>query len=244
MNTDPTESALDRYADAARRAGEGDCVCAADGSPFGAGHYDELEGMPATAVRVSLGCGNPTAVADLHQGETVLDLGSGGGLDVLLSARRVGPSGFVYGLDATAEMVELARRNAADAGIGNVEFLHGTIDYLPLSDESVDVVISNCVIVLAADKDAVFAEIARVLRPGGRVAISDIINNGDDEGTAPTVDCAAGAVTVADYDATLRRVGLTDVSIKPTDALGGGLSNAIISGTKPTVWVRPIRPRD
>src|SRR5688572_30617938 len=120
MRADQGDPMLTRYADAARRAGDGGCVCAADGSPFGAGHYEELDGMPAAAVRVSLGCGNPTAVAELHEGETVLDLGSGGGLDVLLSARRVGPTGFVFGLDATVEMVELARRNAADAGVGNV----------------------------------------------------------------------------------------------------------------------------
>ncbi len=242
---------LARYADAARRASDDGCVCAADGSPFGAGHYGELDDLPAAAVRVSLGCGNPTAVADLHPGDTVLDLGSGGGLDVLLSARRVGSTGFVYGLDATAEMVDLARRNAADAGVGNVEFLHGTIDHVPLHDASVDVVISNCVIVLATDKDAVFAEIARVLRPGGRVGISDIIRHGDDDGTAPAVDCASRAIRVADYDATLRRAGLTDVSVQPTDPLGGGLSNAIIRATKPAVgragdgtWRLACRPDD
>ena len=133
MTTEPPDPTLARYADAARRAGDDGCVCAADGSPFGAGHYGELDDLPAAAVRVSLGCGNPTAVADLHDGDTVLDLGSGGGLDVLLSARRVGPTGFVYGLDATVEMVDLARRNAADAGVGNVEFLHGTIDHVPLA---------------------------------------------------------------------------------------------------------------
>ena len=143
---------LARYADAARRAGDDGCVCAADGSPFGSRHYGELDDLPAAAVRVSLGCGNPTAVADLHAGDTVLDLGSGGGLDVLLSARRVGSTGFVYGLDATPEMVELARRNANEAGLANVEFLHGTIDRVPLDDASVDVVISNCVIVLATPR--------------------------------------------------------------------------------------------
>ncbi len=232
MNAEQRDPMLARYADAARRASNGDCVCAADGSAFGAGHYDELDGMPSAAVRVSLGCGNPTAVADLHEGDTVLDLGSGGGLDVLLSARRVGPTGFVYGLDATAEMVALARRNAAEAGVGNVQFLHGTIDHMPLHDASVDVVISNCVLVLADDKDAVFAEIARVLRTRGRIGISDIIRHGDDDGTAPSVDCARGAITVADYHATVRRAGLTAVSIQPTDPLGGGLSNAIIHATK------------
>jgi GNAT superfamily N-acetyltransferase len=199
--------------------------------------------MPAAAVRVSFGCGNPTAVAELHEGETVLDLGAGGGLDVLLSARRVGPSGFVYGLDATAEMVELARRNATEAGLGNVAFLHGTIDHVPLANASVDVVISNCVIVLATDKAAVFSEFARVLRPGGRVGISDIIRHGDD-GTAAAVDCADGAITFADYVAKLAGAGLTDVSVRPTDPLGGGLSNAIIRATRPAVSVRAMEPGD
>ena len=234
MNAEQRDPTLARYADAGRRAADGGYVCAADGSPFGAGHYDELDGMPAAAVRLSLGCGNPTAVAELRDGDTVLDLGSGGGLDVLLSARRVGPTGFVYGLDATVEMVDLARRNAAEAGVGNVEFLHGTIDHVPLQDASVDVVISNCVIVLATDKDAVFSEIARVLRPGGRVGISDIIRHGDDD-TARSLDCAHGAITMDDYHATLRRAGLSDVSIHPTDPLGGGLSNAIIHATKRAV---------
>ena len=244
MTTEQHDPMLARYADAARRAGDDGCVCAADGSPFGAGHYGELDDLPAAAVRVSLGCGNPTAVAELHEGETVLDLGSGGGLDVLLSARRVGSAGFVYGLDATAEMVALARRNATDAGVDNVEFLHGTIDHVPLRDASVDVVISNCVLVLAADKDTVFAEIARVLRPAGRIGISDIIRHGDDDGTAPAVDCAGRAITVDDYDAKLRRAGLTDVSVEPTDPLGGGLHNAIIRATRPSVGVRAMDPAD
>jgi ubiquinone/menaquinone biosynthesis C-methylase UbiE len=146
------------------------------------------------ALGASLGCGNPTAVADLQPGEVVLDLGSGAGLDVLLSARRVGPTGFVYGLDATVEMVELARRNVADAGVQNVGLLHGTIEHIPVDDGSVDVVISNCVIVLTDDKPVVFAEITRVLRPGGRVCISDIIRHGDDDGTPLVVDCAARAL--------------------------------------------------
>ncbi|HET9666692.1 MAG TPA: methyltransferase domain-containing protein [Desertimonas sp.] len=242
MAADDSHPTLTRYAEAARRAGDGGCVCAADGSPFGAGHYGETDDLPDAAVRVSLGCGNPTAVVELHDGETVLDLGSGGGLDVLLSARRVGSTGFVYGLDATAEMVALARRNATDAGVGNVEILHGTIEHVPLEDSSVDVVISNCVIVLATDKDAVFSQIARVLRVGGRVAISDIIRHGDDDDAAPVVDCAARAITVADYDAKLRRAGLTDVSVQPTDPLGGGLSNAIIRATKAAVGVPATKP--
>ena len=242
MTENDSHPMLTRYAEAARRAGDGGCVCAADGSPFGAGHYGELDDLPDAAVRVSLGCGNPTAVAELHDGETVLDLGSGGGLDVLLSARRVGSTGFVYGLDATAEMVALARRNATDAGVGNVEILHGTIEHVPLEDSSVDVVISNCVIVLATDKDAVFSQIARVLRVRWSRTISDIIRHGDHDDDAPVVDCAARAITVADYDAKLRRAGLTDVSVRPTDPLGGGLSSAIIRATKAAVGVRAMEP--
>jgi L-amino acid N-acyltransferase YncA/2-polyprenyl-3-methyl-5-hydroxy-6-metoxy-1,4-benzoquinol methylase len=244
MDAEQRDPMLARYANAARQAADGGCVCAAESSPFGAGHYGELADIPSAAVSVSLGCGNPTAIADLHHGDTVLDLGSGGGLDVLLPARRVGTTGFVYGLDATAEMVALARRNATEAGINNVEFLHGTIDHVPLGDASVDVVISNCVIVLATDKDAVFAEIARVLRPAGRVGISDIIRQGDDDRTAPAVDCAGRAITIADYDAKLRRAGLIDVSIQPTDPLGGGLSNAIIRATKPAIGVRAMELGD
>ena len=233
MTTESTDPTLARYADAARRAGEDGCVCEPDGSLFGAAHYGALADVPAAAARVSLGCGNPTAVAELHPGDTVLDLGSGGGLDVLLSARRVGPSGYAYGLDATAEMIDLARRNAAEAGATNVEFLHGTIERVPLDDASVDVVISNCVIVLAPDKDVVFGEISRVLRPGGRVGISDIIRHGDDDGRPTAVDCAGDAITMAEYDAALRRAGLTDVAIRPTDPLGGGLHNAIVRAVKP-----------
>jgi L-amino acid N-acyltransferase YncA len=239
----PVDPVLSRYADAARRADETGCACAADGSPFGAGQYDDLDDVPAAAVRVSLGCGNPLAVAELGEGDTVLDLGSGGSLDGLLSARRVGPTGHVYGLDATLEMVELARRNAAAAGASNVEFLHGTIEHVPLDDESVDVVISNCVIVLSTDKDAVFTEIARVLRPGGRVGITDIIRDGEQGGTA-AVDCGDRAITVDDYRAALWRAGLTQVSIRPTDPLGGGLHNAVIQAAKPRVHVRPMEPGD
>ena len=237
MTAERTDPMLARYADAARRAGEDGCGCASDGSPFGASNYEELGDLPDAAVKVSLGCGNPTAVAELHAGDIVLDLGSGGGLDVLLSARRVGPTGFVFGLDATTEMVELARRNAVDAGVVNAEYLHGTIEHVPLDDASVDVVISNCVIVLSRDKDVVFDEISRVLRPGGRVGISDIIRHGADNRTEAAVDCAAGAITVAEYDLALRHAGLTDVTIRPTDRLGGGLHNAIIQARKPRVRV-------
>ena len=239
----PVDPVLARYAEAARRAGEGECVCADDGSHFGAGHYADVDTVPAAAVRVSLGCGNPVAVAELREGETVLDLGSGGGLDVLLSARRVGPSGHVYGLDATAEMIELARRNATEAGASNVEFLHGSIEHIPLDDRAVEVVISNCVIVLASDKDTVFAEIARVLRPGGRVGISDIVRHGAEDGSA-AVDCGDRAITVDQYQAALWRAGLTQVSIQPTDTLGGGLHNAIVNAAKPCVGVRRMEPDD
>jgi L-amino acid N-acyltransferase YncA len=174
----------------------------------------------------------------------VLDLGSGGGIDVLLSARRVGPSGFVYGLDATVEMLELARRNAADAGVTNVEFLHGTIEQIPLDDGSVDAVISNCVIVLSGDKDATFAEIGRVLGPGGRVGISDIVRAGPDDGTPTPVSCGAGAITPDVYEDALRAAGLGHVTITLTDPIGAGLSNAIIRASKPTVTVRPMREED
>jgi arsenite methyltransferase len=231
---DPVD--LSRYADAARRAAHGP-NCAETSSPFGAGHYDDLDGVPDAAVRVSLGCGNPLTVADLHAGDTVLDLGSGGGIDVLLSARRVGPHGFVYGLDATAEMVELARRNAREAAVNNVEFLHGSIERIPLEDASVDAVISNCVIVLSADKATTFAEIARVLRPGGRVGISDIVRAGQDDGSPSAVSCADGAITPTAYDDALRRAGLGQVRIVLTDPLGAGLSNAIIRAAKPTAEV-------
>jgi L-amino acid N-acyltransferase YncA/2-polyprenyl-3-methyl-5-hydroxy-6-metoxy-1,4-benzoquinol methylase len=232
------------YAEAARRASSGSSACSPDGSPFGAGHYDELAGVPPTAVRASLGCGNPTAVADLRPGDVVLDLGSGGGLDVLLSARRVGPAGFTYGIDATPEMIDLARRNAIEAGVGNVEFLHGTIEAMPLGDASVDVVISNCVIVLSHDKDTIFAEVARVLRRGGRVGISDIVRISNDDDSACALDCAATAITPDDYEDALRGAGLGLVAIELTEPIGGGLSNAIIKATKPAVSIRPMTVDD
>jgi L-amino acid N-acyltransferase YncA len=235
---------LVRYVDAARRVDAGGRACATDECSFGSMHYDDVDDVPDLAVRASLGCGNPVAVAELQRGDVVLDLGSGAGLDVLLSARRVGPAGFVYGLDATGEMVELARRSVADAGVENVELLHGTIERIPLDDASVDVVISNCVIVLSTDKDIVFAEIARVLRFGGRVGISDIVRDGDDDGTASAVDCATTAITIEEYRAALRGAGFVDVSIQPTDALGGGLSSAIVKAVKSPVLVRPMRPAD
>ena len=197
--------------------------------------------LPDTAVLASLGCGNPTAVAALQPGDVVLDLGSGGGIDVLLSAARVGPTGFAYGLDMTDEMLELARQNAADAGVTNVEFRKGRIESIPLGDASVDVVISNCVVNLSTDKAAVLAEVARVLRPGGRVGISDVVA---DDALSPTeraergsfVGCIAGALSFAEYRAGLEAVGLTDISVTATHAVGDGLHGAIVHATKPAGW--------
>lgn len=184
---------------------------------------DEISGLPAAAYLASLGCGNPTALADLAPGQTVLDLGSGGGIDVLLSARRVGPDGFAYGLDMTDEMLELAERNRQEAGIENVKFLRGHIEDIPLPADTVDVIISNCVINLSADKDAVFSEAARVLKPGGRFAVSDILFDGDlDLPPAARQDllawsgCIAGALTVDQYKAKLTTAGFTSISIQTT----------------------------
>ncbi len=207
---------------------------------FSIGLYDaaEREGLPDAAVLASLGCGNPVAIAELREGETVLDLGSGGGIDVLLSARRVGPTGRAIGVDMTDEMLELARRNAADAKVDNVEFRKGTIEQLPVADSSVDVVISNCVINLAADKPATLAEIARVLKPGGRVGVSDIVADDtlspDERATRGSyVGCIAGALSFREFREGLRAVGLTDVEIVPTHAVADGMHSAIIRATKP-----------
>ena len=191
------------------------------GRPLRRRPYDTLEGLPDAAALASIGCGNPIAVADLHPGEVVLDLGSGGGIDVLLSARRVGPSGKAYGVDFTPEMLDLARRNAAEAGATNVEFLEGHIEAVPLPDGSIDVVISNCVINLSADKPAVFAEMHRLLRPGGRVGVSDVVT--EDRLTAAEraergsyVGCIAGALSVSEYRAGLEAAGFGHVSIEFT----------------------------
>ncbi len=198
----------------------------------------ELETVPSAASLASLGCGNPVAVAELREGETVLDLGSGGGIDVLLSAHRVGPTGHAYGLDMTDEMLELARQNAAAAGATNVEFLKGTIESVPLPDDSVDVIISNCVINLAADKTAVFSEMARVLRPGGRVGVTDIV--AEDHLTSEQraergsyVGCIAGALSGAEFRAGLEAAGLVDVAVEPTHALAEGKHSAIVRATRP-----------
>ena len=208
----------------------------------------ELAELPNAAVLASLGCGNPTAVAELRDGETVLDLGSGGGIDVLLSARRVGPSGRAIGVDMTDEMLELARRNAAEAGAANVEFRKGTIEELPVEDATVDVVISNCVINLAADKPAVFREIARVLRPGGRVGVSDIVA---DDRLSPAeraergsfAGCIAGALSFAEYAAGLEAAGLTAVEIEATHPVADGLYGAIIRARRPGVDAAPRASR-
>jgi len=252
-----------RYAELAERATAGsaqddcgcgqpsDCGCdagccgpAAEAPGIGAGLYTaaDRDVLPDTAVLASLGCGNPTAVAELREGETVLDLGSGGGIDVLLSAHRVGPAGKAYGLDMTEEMLALARRNATQAGARNVEFLKGHIEAIPLPAATVDVVISNCVINLSVDKPAVFAETFRVLKPGGRLGVSDIVA---EDHLTPTdraergshVGCIAGALSSAEYRAGLARAGFTDVSVTFTHQVGDGLHSAIIKATRPRAAV-------
>src|SRR5690242_21112325 len=230
-----------RYAEAARailkpEGGQGASCCGAEPASaeavggFSTGLYreGETDGLPAEAVLASLGCGNPTAVADLREGERVLDLGSGGGIDVLLSAKRVGPSGRAFGLDMTDEMLALAQRNAIEAGATNVEFLKGHIEAIPLPAESIDVVISNCVVNLAADKPSVFREIARVLKPGGRIGITDIVA---EDRLAPAeraergsyVGCIAGALSMSEFRAGLEAAGLTEVSLTPTHDVADGM---------------------
>ena len=217
-----------------------DTCCGGTTATLGVGLYDAAarEQLPDAALLASLGCGNPVAVAELREGETVLDLGSGGGIDVLLSARRVGPTGRAIGVDMTDEMLELARRNAAEAKATNVEFRKGTIEALPLDDASVDVVISNCVINLASDKTAVFREIARVLRPGGRMGVSDIV--ADDLLTPEQraergsyVGCIAGALSFREFRTGLQAVGLADVEVVPTHSVAEGMHSAIVRATKP-----------
>ena len=224
----------------AAQAGRTITDCDADtftAGAFGPAGYPDTDGLPESAVRASLGCGNPVAVADLHPGETVLDLGSGGGIDVLLSARRVGSQGRAYGLDMTHEMVELARANARRAGCENVEFLHGQIEDIPLPDHSVDVIISNCVINLSGDRPRVFAESYRVLRPHGRLGISDIL--ADDHLAADQriargrdVGCIAGAPSFAEYRAALTAAGFKEICITATHQAGPGVHSAIIRAIK------------
>jgi arsenite methyltransferase len=235
-------------------AGEesGGCCNAASCAPesvhvdagFGAGLYDaeQRSALPAEAIAASLGCGNPLAVAELHTGERVLDLGSGGGIDVLLSARRVGPTGFAYGVDMTDEMLRLARANAAKAGASNVEFVKGTIEDGPLPDGAVDVVISNCVINLSTDKPAVLAEMFRVLAPGGRIGISDVVAEDDltpaqraERGSY--VGCIAGALSRAEYLDGLAAAGFTDADVTFTHEAAAGMHAAIIRAVKPAAGV-------
>ncbi len=232
------ESVRERYAEAARGVLSGGSCCADEGS-YGSELYSALERdeLPDAAVMASLGCGNPIAVADLHEGERVLDLGSGGGIDVLLSARRVGPSGRAFGLDMTDEMLALAQRNAATAGVTNVEWLKGHIEAIPLPAASVDVVISNCVVNLAADKPAVFREVARVLRPGGRIGITDIV--ADDSLTPEEraqrgtyTGCIAGALTFAEFRSGLEAVGLEDVSLTVSHQVADRMFSVIVKARK------------
>jgi SAM-dependent methyltransferase len=239
---DVRELVRERYAAAAlSTAGAGVSTVDATGAQvFGAALYDdaETEGATAGALDASLGCGVPTAVADLHEGETVLDLGSGAGADVLISARRVGPGGRAIGLDMTDEMLELARRNAAEAGIANVEFVKGYLEDIPLLDGSVDVVISNCVINLAADKRRVILEAARVLRPGGRLAVSDVIADTDmDAATRSDMQrwtgCIAGALTEGEFRDALGHAGLVDVEIRLTHRVHEHASSAIVRARLP-----------
>jgi SAM-dependent methyltransferase len=240
-----------RYAESARAVSEGsagDCGCGSgsccadgesDATMFGEALYDaEQRGeLPEAAALASLGCGNPTTVAELREGEVVLDLGSGGGIDVILSAKRVGPTGVAYGLDMTDEMLALAQRNARDAGVTNVHFLKGVIEAIPLPAESVDVVISNCVINLSVDKPAVLTEIARVLKPAGRIGISDVV--AEDHVTPEEraergsfVGCIAGALSKGEYEAGLEAAGFEDVSVEFTHQVADGLHGAIVKARK------------
>jgi ubiquinone/menaquinone biosynthesis C-methylase UbiE len=240
-----------RYAESARAVTEGnsaDCGCGSgsccadgesDASKFGEALYDaEQRGeLPETATLASLGCGNPTAVAEMREGETVLDLGSGGGIDVILSAKRVGPTGIAYGLDMTDEMLALAQKNAAEAGVRNVHFLKGVIEQIPLPADSVDVVISNCVINLSVDKPAVLTEVARVLKPGGRIGISDVV--AEDHLTREQraergsyVSCIAGALSKGEYEAGLDAAGFEEVSVEFTHRVADGIHGAIIKAVK------------
>ncbi len=241
---DIREAVRERYAAAARRAGAAEPVNTGTGpggeQVWGEALYavDDTDGAPDAAVVASLGCGVPTAVADLHEGEVVLDLGSGAGADVLISAKRVGPTGKAYGLDMTDEMLELARANAAEAGAANVEFLKGYLEDIPLPDDSVDVVISNCVINLAGDKQRVLAEAARVLRPGGRFAVSDVIADpGLDDARktdmAAWTGCIAGALTEDEFQSALAAAGLVDVEIRHTHRVHEHAGSAIVRARKP-----------
>ncbi|MFD5144793.1 arsenite methyltransferase [Streptomyces sp. NPDC058401] len=251
--TDLRETVRRRYAAAAVQVTEGGpAACCGPAAieiddNFGSALYtgDERDALPAEALAASLGCGNPTAVADLNEGDRVLDLGSGGGIDVLLSARRVGPTGKAYGLDMTEEMLALALANQKKAGAANVEFLKGAIEAIPLPAATIDVVISNCVVNLSTDKQAVFAETYRVLVPGGRIGISDVV--ADDTLTPDQraergdyVGCIAGALSFTEYRAGLEAAGFTDIEITPTHGVADGMHSAIVRATKPT-GPQPVR---
>jgi arsenite methyltransferase len=250
VSTDVREEVRERYAEAATSiSAGGGCGCDCDSlgccgdeatTLFGQGLYgtEDRESVPERARAASLGCGNPLAMVEIGKGETVLDLGSGGGIDVLLSARRVGPEGTVYGLDMTDEMLALARENARRAGATNVHFLKGLIEDVPLPSASVDVVISNCVVNLSPEKDKVLAEIARVLRPGGRIGISDVVA---EDGLTPAdraergsyVGCVAGALSVSEYRDGLERAGLTGVEIQLTHSVADRMHGAVVQARKP-----------
>jgi SAM-dependent methyltransferase len=236
------DAVIDRYSGLARTAlaggtpTDGDPDAFTDGG-FGAPAYPGTHDVPEAALRASLGCGNPLAVASLQPGETVLDLGSGGGLDVLLSARRVGPTGIAYGLDGSTDMLALARANAAQAGVTNVEFIKGYLEDMPLPDASVDVVISNCVINLSVDKPKTIAEVARVLRPGGRFAISDVIADPDMDEQAKAdmaawTGCIAGALTRAEFEHVLIGAGFSEIEIRETHRVHEHAASAIVRSRK------------
>jgi arsenite methyltransferase len=271
MSTDIKKAVKEKYGQAAVRVKTGGSSCCG-ASPRGIGQCDPITSnlyetsqtgdLPEEAVLASLGCGNPTALAQLHPGETVLDLGSGGGIDVLLSAKRVGPTGKAYGLDMTDEMLALANENKKKAGAENVEFLQGEIEHIPLPDNSIDVIISNCVINLSADKDRVLREAFRVLRPGGRFAVSDIVTRGEiDAEIRKSVllwaGCVAGALEENEYGTKLAAAGFEQIAIEPTrvyraddakDLLGGaGLEASVISqvdGKFMSAFVRAVKPKD
>ena len=245
-----------RYAESARAVTDGTAGCgcgsgsccaddstasAAGSAKFGEVLYDaEQRGeLPDAAVLASLGCGNPTAVADLHEGDTVLDLGSGGGIDVILSAKRVGPGGIAYGLDMTDEMLALATKNAKEANVSNVHLLKGVIEQIPLPASSVDVIISNCVINLSVDKPAVLTEMARVLKPGGRIGISDVVaedhlSTSEREERGSYVGCIAGALSKGEYEAGLDAAGFEQVSVEFTHQVADGMHGAIVKAVKTT----------
>lgn len=245
MSNDIKEDVRTTYANVALAVTEGstsccNSSCCGENQAFGSELYEVMqrEDLPESALLASLGCGNPTAVADLKDGETVLDLGSGGGIDVLLSAKRVGPTGKAYGLDMTEEMLQLARKNQSEAGISNAEFLKGDIESIPLPESSVDVVISNCVINLASDKPAVFREMHRVLRPGGRVGVSDIVASDelspvDRAERGSFVGCIAGALSFSEYTQGLTDEGFVDVSVAPTHEVLPGIFAATIRARVP-----------